>query len=71
VGADRNGIKDFVANQDGCRESEQNWVEALNLLKKRRLEIGPELDVGDEALDFLKCVVQGLREETRSEVLGS
>jgi transposase-like protein len=56
IGADEHGIKEFVAIEDGYRESEQSWLEVLNSLKQRGLKIGPELAVGDGALGFWKAL---------------
>ena len=50
VGADAQGNKDIVAMVDGYRESAQSWRELLLDLKRRGLETGPELAVGDGAL---------------------
>jgi len=56
VGVDVHGIKEFVAIEDGYRESEQSWLEVLSSCKQRGLEIGPELAVGDGALGFWKAL---------------
>ena len=56
VGVDEHGIKEFVAIEDGYRESEQSWLEVLSSLKQRGLETGPELAVGDGALGFWKAL---------------
>jgi transposase-like protein len=56
VGADEHGIKEFVAIEDGYRESEQSWLEVLSSCKQRGLKIGPELAVGDGALGFWKAL---------------
>jgi transposase-like protein len=58
VGVDEHGIKEFVAIEDGYRESEQSWLEVLTSLKQRGLEIGPELAVGDGALGFWKALAK-------------
>jgi len=58
VGVDVHGIKEFVAIEDGYRESEQSWLEVLNSLKQRGLEIGPELAVGDGALGFWNALAK-------------
>jgi putative transposase len=52
VGVTEYGKKEFVAIEDGYRESEQSWREVLLGLKHRGLEIGPALAVGDGALGF-------------------
>ena len=41
---------------DGYRESAQSWKELLLDLKRRGLETGPELAVGDGALGFWKAL---------------
>ena len=56
VGADAKGHKDIVGLVDGYRESAQSWRELLLDLKRRGLEIGPELAVGDGALGFWKAL---------------
>lgn len=56
IGATREGRKELVAVQDGYRESEQSWLEVLEDLKRRGLEHGPELSVGDGALGFWKAI---------------
>ena len=43
------GNKDIVGMVDGYRESAQSWKELLLDLKRRGLETGPELAVGDGA----------------------
>ena len=52
IGADALGNKDIVGLSDGYRESTQSWKELLLDLKHRGLEQGPELAVGDGAMDF-------------------
>ena len=56
IGADAHGNKDIVAIVDGYRESAQSWRELLLDLKRRGLETGPELAVGDGALGFWKAL---------------
>ncbi len=56
IGVTEEGIKEFVAIEDGYRESEQSWLLVLRGLKQRGLEIGPELAVGDGALGFWKAL---------------
>lgn len=58
IGADELGNKELVGMLDGCRESEQSWMELLLDLKRRGLEIGPEVAVGDGALGFWKALTQ-------------
>jgi transposase-like protein len=52
VGALENGTKEMVALVDGQRESALSWKELLLDLKRRGLEEGPEVSVGDGALGF-------------------
>ena len=56
VAADAKGHKDIVGLIDGYRESAQSWRELLLDLKRRGLEIGPELAVGDGALGFWRAL---------------
>lgn len=58
IGTTKHGNKELIAIQDGYRESEQSWLELLNDLKRRGLEIGPKLAVGDGALGFWKALPQ-------------
>ena len=43
---------------DGYRESAQSWLELLLDLKRRGLEVPPELAIGDGALGFWKALRQ-------------
>jgi len=56
MGATADGEKKLLAVQDGYRESEQSWKEALLDLKARGLTIDPELAIGDGALGFWKAL---------------
>jgi putative transposase len=56
VGALEDGTKELVALVDGERESALSWKELLLDLKRRGLEQGPELAVGDGALGFWKAL---------------
>jgi transposase-like protein len=58
VGVTEQGHKEFVAIEDGYRESELSWLEMLQTLKRQGLEHGPELAVGDGALGFWKALSQ-------------
>ena len=55
-GATPEGKKEFVDFQTGVRESAQSWRELLIDMKRRGLEIGPDLAVGDAALGFWKAI---------------
>ena len=56
IGVTETGHKEFVAIEEGLRESELSWLEVLNGLKGRGLSIDPELAVGDGALGFWKAL---------------
>lgn len=50
IGALPDGTKELVAVHDGERESKLSWKEVLGDLKRRGLDISPELAIGDGAL---------------------
>ncbi len=52
VGTLEDGTKELVGIWDGERESQLSWVELLRDLKRRGLQGGPKLCVGDGALGF-------------------
>jgi len=57
VGADDDGRKELLAIEHGYRESAQSWRELLLRLRdENRLEIAPELAIGDGALGFWKAL---------------
>jgi transposase-like protein len=56
IGATPEGKKELVGFQTGVRESAQSWRELLIELKRRGLEIAPDLAIGDGALGFWKAV---------------
>ena len=56
IGATATGEKEFVAIEDGYRESEQSWSEVLTDLRNRGLSIDPSLAIGDGALGFWTAV---------------
>jgi transposase-like protein len=56
VGVTEQGIKEFVAVEDGYRESEQSWTELLLRLKAQGLKEAPKLAVGDGSLGFWKAL---------------
>ena len=56
IGATPEGKKELVGFQTGVRESAQNWRELLIDIKRRGLEIAPDLAVGDGALGFWKAI---------------
>ena len=56
IGVTEQGIKEFIAIEDGYRESEQSWSELLLRIKAQGLEHSPKLAVGDGALGFWKAL---------------
>ena len=56
IGATPEGKKELVGFQTGVRESAQSWRELLVDVKRRGLEIAPDLAVGDGALGFWKAI---------------
>ena len=52
IGVKDTGEKEFLAIEDGYRESEQSWYEVLLDLKHRGLAVAPKLAVGDGAMGF-------------------
>lgn len=59
VGVLPDGTKEFVAIDDGVRESEQSWYELLVHLRDRQgLTTAPQLAIGDGALGFWKAIAQ-------------
>lgn len=66
IGATEDGTKELVAVEDGYRESEQSWLELLQGLKARGLEVGPKLGIGDGSLGFWKALAQ-VYGETRQQ----
>jgi putative transposase len=56
IGATPEGKKELIGFQTGVRESTQSWRELLIDIKRRGLEIAPDLAVGDGALGFWKAI---------------
>src|ERR1700675_4006523 len=56
IGATPEGKKELVGFQTGVRESAQSWRELLIDIKRRGLEIAPDLAIGDGALGFWKAI---------------
>src|SRR5512143_692295 len=56
IGATPEGKKELVGFQTGVRESAQSWRELLLDVKRRGLEIAPDLAIGDGALGFWKAI---------------
>jgi putative transposase len=65
VGVTEQGNKEFLAIEDGYRESEQSWTEVLLDLKGRGMN-QPKLAIGDGALGFWKAL-QKIYGKTRSQ----
>ena len=56
LGATPEGKKELVGFQVGVTESAQSWREPLVDIKKRGLEVPPEIAVGDGAMGFWKAL---------------
>lgn len=56
IGVTEQGRKEFIAIEDGYRESEQSWTELLLRIKAQGLNYPPELAVGDGAIGFWKAL---------------
>lgn len=52
IGVTEHGRKNFIAIEDGYRESDQSWSDLLLRIKKQGLGHSPKLVVGDCALGF-------------------
>jgi len=55
IGATPEGRKELVGFTDGARESAQDWRELLLDLKRRGLDVRPQLAIADGALGFWKA----------------
>ena len=55
IGATPEGRKELIGFTDGARESAQDWRELLLDLKRRGLDMRPELAIADGALGFWKA----------------
>jgi transposase-like protein len=55
IGATPEGRKELVGFTDGSRESAQDWRDLLLDLKRRALDVRPELTIADGALGFWKA----------------
>ena len=55
IGATPEGRKELVGFTDGARESAQDWRELLLDLKRRGLDVRPELAIADGALGYWKA----------------
>jgi len=66
IGAKDTGEKEFVAIEDGYRESEQSWYEVLLDLRHRGLTTAPKLAIGDGAMGFW-AALEEIYGETRHQ----
>jgi putative transposase len=57
IGVTSEGNKEFLAIENGYRESEQNWTEVMLNLKDRGFR-SPKLALGDGALGFWKASIK-------------
>ena len=55
IGVNERGQKQFLAIQDGVRESTQSWRVFLHKLKSRGMN-APQLAIGDGALGFWAAI---------------
>ena len=62
MGATEDGTKELVGIWDGERESKLSWLELLRDVKRRGLEVGPHLCVGDGALGFWAALPEAFPE---------
>jgi len=56
IATDKHGNKELLTVSDGYRESTIGWKEMLLDLKRRGLDMGPRLAVGDGAMGFWKAL---------------
>ncbi len=70
IGATPEGRKELVGYTDGARESAQDWRDLLLDLKRRGLEVRPELAIADGALGFLEGCRRKVADEPRATLLG-
>jgi putative transposase len=58
IGATEDGKKELLALDSGFRESELSWTDILLDLRRRGLNVPPELAIGDGALGFWKALAK-------------
>jgi transposase-like protein len=58
IGVRADGTKEWVAIEDGLRESTESWLDVLRDLKARGLKKDPLLALGDGALGFWAALEQ-------------
>lgn len=56
IGVTEHGRKEFIAIEDGYRESDQSWSELLLRIRAQGLKHSPKMAVGDGALGFWKAL---------------
>jgi transposase-like protein len=66
IGVNERGKKQFLAIEDGMRESKTSWADVLRDLKRRGLVVPPKLAVGDGALGFWAALAE-VFPETRQQ----
>ena len=66
IGATPEGRKELVGFTDGARESAQDWRDLLLDLKRRGLDVRPELAIADGALGFWKAPARSGRRPASS-----
>lgn len=68
IATDKHGKKELLALSDGYRESAICWKEMLLHLKRRGLDIGPRLAVGDGAMGFWKALRKVICRQKNNDV---
>jgi len=58
IGCDRRGRKQFLAIEEGLRESAESWRAVLLNLRDRGLAIAPELAIGDGGMGFWAALAE-------------
>jgi putative transposase len=58
IGATEDGKKELLALDSGFRESELSWTDILLDLRRRGLNVPPDLAIGDGALGFWKALAK-------------
>lgn len=58
IGAKADGTKELIAVEDGFRESKESWLSVIRDLKRRGLQTGPKLAIGDGALGFWAALTE-------------
>jgi putative transposase len=69
IGATPEGRKELVGFTDGARESAHDWRDLLLGLKRRGLDVSPQLVIADGALGFWKAA--GEADNARAALLGA